>query len=85
MIATVTGGITWAMPAPIRKPIATSSQIEVCTPSSRYPRKATEISAIPPAQVARTPKRSTTSRARGAKTSWAAASGSISTPACSAL
>ena len=38
---------------------------------------------MPAVVVARLPKRSTTSRARGAKIIWAAASGSISRPVCS--
>lgn len=83
MMTTLVGVMTWAIPVPMQKKTISRSQIGVSASSVA---KATRVAArttIAPVVVARTPKRSTTSRARGAKISWAAASGSRSRPDCS--
>lgn len=83
MMTTLAGVMMCAMPVPIRKKM--TSRIQIGVSASRTV-KAASIAAMvssPPVQTARTPKRSTTRRARGAKMSWAAASGSINRPVCS--
>ncbi len=80
MMTTLVGVMMCAMPVPMRKKTTSSSQIGV---SASKPAKAASMAASrisPPVVVALLPKRSTTSRARGAKISCATASGSISTP-----
>lgn len=67
MIMTVAGGMTCAMAVPMRKNATSSTQMGVCCPSGMKPRKDTEVSVMPPTHTARAPKRSTSSRARGAK------------------
>lgn len=85
MIITVAGGMTCAIAVPITKNSTSSSQIGVDWPSMRKPRKDSPVSTMPPAHTTRAPSLSTSSRARGANTIWAAASGSSSRPDWRAL
>lgn len=82
---TVTGVITWAMPVPWTKKSTHSTQTGVVASNSANAARPAATSSIPTVQTARAPNRSTTSRARGAKIIWAAASGRISRPDWSAL
>ncbi len=80
MMTTEVGVMMCAMPVPMRKKTTSSSQIGVSASNVANAASVAAISTRPPVVVALLPNRSTSSRARGAKISWAAARGSISTP-----
>ncbi len=85
MIETVAGGVMWAIAAPWKKNSTSRTHSGVSASSSAYPAIVAAITTMPPVHTARAPKRSTTSRARGAKAIWAKASGSMSSPLCSGV